>query len=132
MNPQSDTEQAFSKPTYKQQLAWLDAHGDNDIIRAIKENQLKSSSAARQSSITAINQSATLKNGKTMMVSYKPAKHRSWSYILIRLLPIWIISFVLIVLALQSCKSVNHPNSSVDDRIRNERAPVKQHKPNIK
>jgi len=26
------------KPTIKQQLAWLDAHGDNDIIRAIKEN----------------------------------------------------------------------------------------------
>lgn len=26
------------KPTIKQQLAWLDAHGDNEIIRAIKEN----------------------------------------------------------------------------------------------
>lgn len=26
------------KPTYEEQLAWLDAHGDNEIIRAIKEN----------------------------------------------------------------------------------------------
>jgi len=31
-------EPPYSKPTYEQQLAWLDSHGDSEIIRAIKEN----------------------------------------------------------------------------------------------
>jgi hypothetical protein len=28
----------FEKPTYKEQLAWLDAQGDSLMIRSIKEN----------------------------------------------------------------------------------------------
>jgi len=69
-------------------------------------------------------------------VLYKNAQHRSWSYILIRLLPMWIISIVLVVLALQSCAHKHVPNNrSVDDPKRGYRnllEPVKAHKPSIK
>ena len=66
-------------------------------------------------------------------VLYKNAQHKSWSYILIRLLPIWVISIVLIVMALQSCKSVEHrPRYNHWAKPYKMYEPVKQHKPNIK
>lgn len=33
-----DMQTNFEKPTYKEQLAWLDAQGDSLMIRSIKEN----------------------------------------------------------------------------------------------
>lgn len=71
---------------------------------------------------------------KPILVEFKPAKQLSWWIIIPWCWASWVLSAILISLALSSCSPEvsKHQNDSVADRLRQRHAPMKLHNPSLK